>query len=351
MGKLLFGQYASADSAGCVEVLNRDWHPPTISMDAAPGTDFAFLVSELAKRDPLLREPLTAVTYLNDIPIEVGGGYEEFLQVFNVAYGADGGAINGPTKAPGANVIPLAQVNVGTDVFTAHTFQMNSLIKYIDMSRGNIVGRSIDQMNRDCINLFYRKHADANSYIGISSIGTTGLFNTQTVTATSVSAVGTQNSTVASTFWKNKTPAQIVQDIQLAQVTTWNASGNDLRAVPNKIVMPYTQLNYIAATPMGVYNDTTILEFILKNNLASRYGSELKISATAFASSAGNGNTDRMVVYHQDPYFLKMGEFVPLNRYMTAPAPLQGGYVSCYIAHLTQLCILYPQTMSYWDGI
>ena len=35
----------------------------------------AFLVSELEKRDPLIRKPLTSVTYPRDIVIQSGGGW------------------------------------------------------------------------------------------------------------------------------------------------------------------------------------------------------------------------------------------------------------------------------------
>ena len=33
----------------------------------------AFLVSELEKRDPLIRKPLSSITYPRDIPVSVGG--------------------------------------------------------------------------------------------------------------------------------------------------------------------------------------------------------------------------------------------------------------------------------------
>jgi hypothetical protein len=346
-----FGNFST--DAAQVAVRNMDLPPISTAMDAAPGGDLAFLISELAKRDTVLREPLTAVTYLNDMPMEVGGGYMEFLQAFNVSYGASGGAINGPVKAPGANVIPTIQANVGTDVFTAHTFKMNSLIKFEDMSRGNIVGRSIDQMNKNGINLFYRKHSDANAYTGIPSIGTKGLLNYAGVYAHAVASVGTATSLIAATEWASKTPDEIVADITFGLSYTWNQAGNDIRAYPNHIVLPYKQLQYISATRMSSVNDTTILEYVLKTYFGKQFGLTLDITGTAFAAGAGEGNpaTDRMTIYRKDPYFLKMGELVPLNRYMTAPDPNQGGYTSCYIAHLTQVCILYPQTVTYWDGI
>lgn len=47
----------------------------SFTMDAAGiASGGAFLTSELEKRDPLIRKPLTSVTYARDIPIQTGGG-------------------------------------------------------------------------------------------------------------------------------------------------------------------------------------------------------------------------------------------------------------------------------------
>ena len=49
---------------------------PAMTMDAAGiASGGAFLVSELEKRDTMIREPLTSVTYPRDVPIDVGGGW------------------------------------------------------------------------------------------------------------------------------------------------------------------------------------------------------------------------------------------------------------------------------------
>ena len=46
----------------------------SFTMDAAGiASGGAFLTSELEKRDPLIRKPLTSVTYARDIPIQTDG--------------------------------------------------------------------------------------------------------------------------------------------------------------------------------------------------------------------------------------------------------------------------------------
>ena len=66
----------------------------TFTMQPAPGapvnsvpvmdadgisTGGAFLVSELEKRDPLIRKPLTSFTYPRDIVIQTGGGWVDYV--------------------------------------------------------------------------------------------------------------------------------------------------------------------------------------------------------------------------------------------------------------------------------
>ena len=51
-----------------------------MTMDAAGiASGQAFLVSELEKRDTLVRTPLTSFTYGRDLPIRVGGGWDEYV--------------------------------------------------------------------------------------------------------------------------------------------------------------------------------------------------------------------------------------------------------------------------------
>ena len=42
-------------------------------------TGGAFLVSELEKRDPMIRKPLTSFTYPRDIVIQSGGGWVDYV--------------------------------------------------------------------------------------------------------------------------------------------------------------------------------------------------------------------------------------------------------------------------------
>ena len=104
------------------------------TMDAAGiASGGAFLVSELEKRDPLIRKPLTSFTYPRDIVIQTGGGWVDYVSAMSVAYGITGGAGNGPVTAGGANGIPTVQASVDKGVYKAHTFAVALRIMFQDM--------------------------------------------------------------------------------------------------------------------------------------------------------------------------------------------------------------------------
>ena len=121
--------------------------------------------------------------------------------------------------------------------------------------------------------------------------------------------------------------------------------------MPNHILLPYEQYTYILNTKVTELATETILDYIMKNNVAAKNGGSLYIGATRWAKGAGTGQTDRMVVYVNHERFLKMEELVPLSRVMTTPNAAEVCYDTAYMANVGEVEVLYPQTISYWDGV
>ena len=316
--------------------------------DAAIASGSAFLVSELEKRDPKIREPLTSVTYTRDVPMKSGGGWIETISALNIDYGVTGGSGLGAVQAGGANSVPVIQANLDKDTFKSHVFSSIMRIKFIDMQKENITGRSLDKMLQDGIRLNYDKHMDQNTYIGISEYGTQGILNKTGVTQTNV-ATGAAGGTT----WATKTPDEILADVNEAISDVWEAAGNDLRALPNHIIIPFKQYNDIATRKVSALADKTILTYLLENNVASKNGKELVIGATSYCKGAGAGTTatDRMCVYVHDDNFIAEEELVPLSRTMTQPNINALAYDSVYMANISEVEFFYLQTIGYFDGI
>lgn len=306
----------------------------------------AFLISELEKRDPMIRKPLTSFTYPRDIVIQTGGGWVDYASAMSVAYGITGSSGNGPVTAGGSNGIPVVQASMDKGLYKAHVFAAALRVMFQDMQRANYIGRSLDQMLQDGVRLTYDKHMDQNVYTGFTEYGTTGLLNNPDVTESIVAdgAKGTGN-------WKDKTPDEILNDINTALITTWEAAGYDLDALPNHILIPYEEYNHILTTKVTELATETIYDYVMRNNVAAKNGKSLFIGATSWCKGAGTGGTDRMVVYVNHERFVKMDELVPMSRIMSAPNVANVCYDTAYMANITEVQVLYSQTMTYWDHI
>ena len=314
--------------------------------DGAIATAGAFLVSELEKRDPIVRVPLTSFTYARDIPIKTGGGWVDHTSNLNIDYGVTGGSGNGTVQAGGANGSPLIQMNLEKDVYKTHVFNTTMRIKFVDMMRSQITGRSLDKLLSDGVRLVYDKHMDENVYKGMSQYGSSGLVNNANVTASTVAAGASTYTT-----WAQKTPAEILNDINSAINDVWAAAGYDLRAMPNHILIPHEQFNYIATQPVSSLSEKSILTYLQENNVAAKNNVELVIAGVPWCKGAGATNTDRMVVYVHNEQFLAVEELAPLSRVMTSPSTEAQAYDSLYMANLSEVEFFYTQTIRYYDGI
>ena len=310
-------------------------------------TGGAFLVSELEKRDTLIRKPLTSFTYPRDIVIQSGGGWVDYVSALSVAYGLTGGAGASPVTAGASNGIPIVQASVDKGVFKAHTFAVALRVMFQDMQRANYIGRSLDSLLNDGVRMSYDKHMDQNTYVGITEYGTTGLVNNPDATETTAAATGTSSGTA----WSTKTPDQILADVNTALLAVWAANGYDLAAIPNHILLPYEQYNYIMTTKVTDLATETIYDFLMKNNVAAKNGGDLFIGATAWCKGAGTGSSDRMVVYVNHERFVKEDELVPLARIMSQPNVANVCYDTAYMANISEVQMFYPTSILYMDKI
>ena len=314
--------------------------------EAAIQSGGAFLQSELEKRDTMVREPLTSVTYARDIPVRVGGGWAEYTSAMNVSYGVAGGSEDGPVHAGGANGIPMVQADFNKELAKAHIYSVGLRVMWVDMQRGNMTGRNYESLLKDGVRLNYDKHLDANGYVGIRKYNTFGVLNHPKVTITDAADNGS-----GSTRFIDKKPAQILRDINDAILMTWKASGNDRSAIPNHIIMPYEQYNYLATTMVSELAEKSILQYLLDNNVAKTNGSSLYIGGVNWCEGAGIGGTDRMAIYRNEERFVAWDELVPLNRAMTSPNASNVCYDTTYMANVSEVQLFYEQTMTYVDGI
>lgn len=329
------------------------------SVNASGG---AFLESQLEKFDPILHEPLHAETWARDISAEPGGGPVDYTSAYFVNYATAGTNQNGIISNE-SNVIPIIQANIEKDIFKVFAWAHIIQVKYLDMIRQQQMGRSLDQIMFDGLQISYEKMLDWNVYYGFSEYGTYGLTNNPSVTQSFVA----NNGSAGDTLWKNKTPAQILKDVNDAINAVWTATqfaDVPRKGMPNFMGIPPAQFNYLVSQPLSVVTGsystvggTSILKFLEQNNAAAAQGVDFKIvpmrqlTGAGDPATTGGANTDRMVIYNRDPYFLSFDLCQPLTKVFTAPSPEKMAYLTPYYAYVGQVKFKYLQTIQYFDGI
>lgn len=327
---------------------------PVLTLDGFGGAmmsfdagGMAFLVGELEKRDEKLHEPLSAVTWPRDIPVKTGGGYVDSVTSFNVSYGSAGGT-DGGLLGQDSNELPVIQADIGKDSVPVFIWGHILKVPMIDQEKLQKVGRSLDQIYDKGLRLAHDKKLDENTYFGFPKHGTYGLVNDpriSTVTAAPHTPGGTD------TKWEDKTPDEILADVNDGLTATIQASEYDNRGMANHVLIPWKQFTAISTRKVGVTGDKSILTYLEENNIAKKSGIDLTILPCKQCEGAGTGESDRMVFYRNDEEMVRMNITVPLKRLFTQVSAEHIAYLTPFVTQFSALEWLYLTHALYKDGI
>ncbi len=187
---------------------------------------------------------------------------------------------------------------------------------------------------------------DQVAFVGDTGKGFSGLVNTSSVTATTAPADGTSSATT----FVSKTPDQILRDIN--GVLTGIFTGTLGAEIADTLLLPYSVLLDLSTRRIDAVNQTTILEWVEKNNIYTRTtGQPLTIRGVfGYLDTAGAGSTKRMVAYRRSPEVLKMHIPMPfrfLPVWQTGPMRFDVPG----IFRLGGVDIRRPKSVRYLDGI
>jgi hypothetical protein len=330
------------------------------TMDAAAvASGQVFLEGQLEKMDPKLYEPLISVTWMRDVVVKTGGGYVDYTSNFFPEYGTVGANQYG-LMAGESNALPVIQGNISKDVFPVNTYGYIIKVPFLDQARMTQIGRSLEDLLQNGLRLNYDKMLDQNAYFGMTDIGQYGLINNPQVAQQTVAETGTPPTgdlPWEQMLWRNKTPEQILDDVNSAINRCWARSEYDLKGMPNHILIPPDDFAYINGTLISTAGSQSILSFLLMNNTAKAQGVDLVISpcrqciSAGEATESGTSGSGRMVTYVNREDMVFFDETVPLTRVITQPSAEQVAYLSTYVAKVGVLKFMYYQPVDYADGI
>lgn len=217
-----------------------------------------------------------------------------------------------------------------------------------------VVGGSLTDRKAAAARRAYAKFMFQTAITGIPDLpGSTGLVNYTGVTATTAPADGTDSTPawVTAAGVGNKTPAQIVRDINIGIMGIYGDTYQTELA--DTVMLPLAAYVYIAQTPYSLATQETILSFIQRTNLYTlQTGRPLNfvVPPDGILDTAGVGGVGRMVVYKNDPEYVRLHlpmphQFLPVYQdgwgHFEVPGIFRTGGVE----------ILSTQAVRYVDGI
>ncbi len=318
----------------------------------------AFLVGELERLDQTLHLPLAAVTWSRDIDLREDVTLaDEFSSFTLTTFGSAGnlGTGNGIRNGKawiGKATDQIGGVGVDTGKVPNPLTPWGLEIKFsiLELESAAKMGRPIDDQKYQALKLKHDMDVDEQVYVGDSTLAVGGLVNNALVT----NVTNVPNGAGGFSQWTTKTPNEILADVNAIIISAWAATGYSV--MPNRILVPPTHFGYINATIVSAAGNTSILRFLLDNNIVKNSGAgEIVIAPVKWLVGAGAGGTigtagtvDRMVAYNKQQRFTRF----PLTQLQRTPVQYDSIYHKMtYFCRLGVTEVVYPETFAYRDGI
>jgi len=146
----------------------------------------------------------------------------------------------------------------------------------------------------------------------------------------------------ASTLWINKTPDQILRDMNLIANAVVVNSNNVER--PNSLALPIDQYTLIASLPRSPNSDTTILNYFLMNNPYIK-----QVYAVQNLTGSGVGGVNEMIAFTKDATKFAMQVAMPFTQYSPQERNLE--FVINCESKFGGVQVYYPLSMNIGEGI
>jgi len=208
-----------------------------------------------------------------------------------------------------------------------------------DIRAAAMAGKSLDQRLANAARKAVLTKMNDLAFYGDSDTNIPKFISNPNISAYTVPADGTSTSKL----WANKTPDQILRDINDAAqaVRTVTKSVEQV----NTLLVPDAQYGVLATTPRSSTSDTTILDFLLRTSPWIKS----VVPCYELAGSVNSGADDCFILYNKSPE--KLGFEIPQQFEMFA-AQQQGLYYEVPAHARVGGMVLYaPKSIIQGDGI
>jgi hypothetical protein len=298
----------------------------------------AYLLSQLTKFDPTLRNPLQRYTWSRDIAtrddLTLGMEFAAFTQDSFTATNTLS------TKAfISKNTSHVGAVATDGRLVTQplYLWSQKATWQVAELASAQILGRPIDAQKIEAVQYKWQQDVNESVYLGDDALGMTGLLNN--------ADVSTANAPNGS--WAFSTdPELILEDVNEVLTRAWKNSATaiaptDLRLSPDAFAL----LNSMKVSTAG---NMSVLRYISENAISNaENGKPLVINSVKYLAGAKMASgKDRMLVYTNDVQYVRMPLVFPQRQQMVYADVAQS---VAYLGMIGQVEFLYPETVAYSD--
>lgn len=364
VGDMMFtfdGQYAFDGRGHCIG--KRFGHPVRTNDGKTYDSTGAFMVGQLEQLDRTLHEPLVAYTWSRDIDLRGDVSNAQEQSSFTVSsYGSPGGLGTGNSigngKSWGGKVttqVTRQSVDIAKIVQPLTIWEQEVAYTIPELESSALLGTPIDTQKYNAMKIKNQMDIDEQVYFGDSGLGFFGLLNSDSRTGsdavTTVSNVA--NGASGSPLWANKTPAEILADVNTLLLAVWTASA--WAVVPSRLLLPPNQYGLISTQTVSLAGSVSILKYLEENNIVRQANKKLEILPCKWCVGTGSGGTvgtenghNRMIAYTKEEDRVRF----PMTTLAKTALQYDGIWQKCtYWGRLGVLEIVYPETIGYADGL
>lgn len=306
-----------------------------LRQDANEGLFFAQELESVKAKTYDVRYP--ELTAIRNIPVstEAGAGAETitYYQYDQVGF----------AKIISNYATDLPRVDLVGKAFTAKVKSIGDAYGYSiqDIRAARMAGKPLEQRKASAARRAIDQEINRIGYFGDEKHGLTGFINHPNITDYTLPNDGEDAAEQASTKFIDKTPDQILRDLNSMVAKVLELTQNVER--PDTLALPHTVHADLSSRPRSTTSDTTILEFFLKNNPYVK-----NVEVIPELAGAGDGGADVCMMYSKSSDKLTLEIPQPFEQFPPQPKGLEFE-IPCH-ARCAGTIIYYPLSIIRAEG-
>ena len=313
--------------------------------------NFAFLSTTLAKLHTKVYEPKSYFTYSEDVPIDTGGGFVDYVEYMTV----DWAGIMSDTRnifGNNGNLIPRINASMTQNRVPVFTYEIAYDLRFVELEKMKKINlqKSIEKIYEEGILVGFDYFVQNVAYTGLN--GQTGLFNSTNV------LVGTiDNSATTGYGFEGLSDAEIVGFFNGVFTRYLTDSNMNINLLPNVFLVPTFVTEELANRMSALYTNT-LLDFIKDHNIAKAQAGDnfkIEIKARPALDTLGTLGHGRIVAYRKEKEYVRLDMPYPIQHFITLPNIDKMAYTTAFVGQVSVVQLPYNQSsanlgiVTYWD--